>query len=1016
MASRAWRAGLLACAALSIATGFGAHAAAPAPLREPTPKESQAWKALVDQAEAARSAGRWRDLEKLTRRRAAIEERTFGPEAPATVASLSWIGQALARQGREAEAEPFARRVLEINRKTRGERDPQTLLALTNLAGLLERQGRFGEAEPLRRELHVAAQAVFGPRSAESAAAAVALGDLLRASARSAEAEPLYRAALEIDGKMFGESDPRLAVDLGALAAALDDLGRHVEAESLHRRSLALRRAAFGERDATTAQAYARVALNLDAQGRHAEAEALHRTALAIDRDVRGPSHPATAADTAALGANLDAQGRAKEAEPFHRLALALRKRAFGARHAETGESYGALAANLAARGKLRQAEKLHRRALEIVIAEKGETTPAAATAYAALGRNLTALGRDAEAEPLLRRSLEIRRASLGERHPATAAAYDALAANQQRLTAYSPAEALASRAVSIVRARRADDLRVTGSDPEAALRRARADGDKGVEAEPVFRRYVNVAWLAAAARPADLPRLRNQAFTAAQELSASPAARALAQTAARAAIGGDDTARQARLREDLAGQVRQIERQLVRALPQSDPVRAARVGAALDAVGRELADLDARIQRSNPRYTELASPPPLTLAQTQSRLRAGEGLLLIVPAGEDIHVFAVSRSKVAWNRLAGGAAPLQARLQALRCQVDDQACGRPMPDGRLPTFDLRAAHDLYRELFGPVEHALAGVNRLYVTSSGPIATLPLGLLPTSPPPTGEGLHGLTSTTWLSDRYALTTLPSVASLRAGAAPRRTASRRSAFVGFGDPMLTGPAPGARRLADPAALRSAYPPLPGTADELRAMARTLGASTASLRLGAKATEAAIKTSTDLSRAGVVAFATHGLLSRELGGVNEPGLVLTPPAKATPEDDGVLTASEAAALELSADWVILSACNTAGGDGAPGADSLSGLARAFLYAGARALLVSHWRVFDDSTAALTVQTLAIQRANPTLSKAQALQRAMRVVRTGRLPDNTTLPGWRPEWAHPAYWAPFVVIAAGD
>jgi CHAT domain-containing protein len=127
-------------------------------------------------------------------------------------------------------------------------------------------------------------------------------------------------------------------------------------------------------------------------------------------------------------------------------------------------------------------------------------------------------------------------------------------------------------------------------------------------------------------------------------------------------------------------------------------------------------------------------------------------------------------------------------------------------------------------------------------------------------------------------------------------------------------------------------------------------------------------------------------------------------------------VLTASEAAALDLSADWVILSACNTAGADGAPGSENLSGLARGFLYAGARALLVSHWRVFDDSTAALTVQTLAIQRATPRLTKAQALQRAMRVVRTGRTLDGKPLPGWRPEWSHPAYWAPFVLIASGD
>jgi len=184
---------------------------------------------------------------------------------------------------------------------------------------------------------------------------------------------------------------------------------------------------------------------------------------------------------------------------------------------------------------------------------------------------------------------------------------------------------------------------------------------------------------------------------------------------------------------------------------------------------------------------------------------------------------------------------------------------------------------------------------------------------------------------------------------------------------------------------------------------------------VRIGAQATETAIRSAPDLSRAGVVVFATHGFGPRELDGQAEPGLVLTPPTKPSSQDDGVLSASEAASLRLSADWVILSACDTAGSDGTPGSDALSGLARAFLYAGAQALLVSHWRVFDDSTAALTVRTLALQRANPRFTKAEALQRAMHEVRTGRRADGSPLPGWTPEWAHPAYWAPFVLISAG-
>lgn len=1002
MRPRVWRAGLTAAALLCVACPDASAFAAGAPPvpRALTPRETVEWQALVVRAEAARAAGKWAELEKVTRQRVVIEQRAYGPDAALTAVSWSWIGQALVRRGRDAAAEPFYRRALAIDRKALGPGDPQTLLAITNLAGVLERRGRFAEAEPLRRELLDASRATFGETSAEAAAAAVALADVLRAQAKPREAEPLYRLAVNVDTGLLGEKDPGLAADLGALAATLDDLGRHVEAEPLHRRSLAIRREVFGERDAATAQAYARMGVNLGAQGRYAEAEPLLRLALATDRDVRGPRHPATAADAAALGANLDAQKRAKDAEPLLREALDVRREALGDKHADTGASYGALGDNLAARGKQAVAERLHRRALNIIRSARGEDDPATAQAYVTLALDLNARGRYAEAEPLLRRALEVRRAALGERHPATAAAYDALAENQHHLASNAGAEALSSKAIAIVRARRSADLRATGSDPDAAIRRARADAETGEAAEPVFRRYLRLAWLASREKPSELPRLRDKAFAAGQDLEVSPAARALAQTAARAAFTRKTTAGEARVRQDLAGQVRQIEGQLARALPQDDPAKAARVGAALDAVGRELAALDARLQRDNPRYADTISPPALSIAQAQARLKAGEGMLFIVPTGQDVHVFALSRDTVAWNRIEDGQAELESRIRALRCEVDDGACGgrkRLITEAHVSPFDLQVAYSLYRDLIAPVESALGGVDRLFVTTSGAFGGLPLGLLPTANTAT------LAQTSWLADRYALTTLPSVASLRTTAPSKRPPAQRWAFVGYGDPAIEG-----------AALGSAFAPLPGTASELRAMARTLGAASARLRLGGKATETSIKTSPDIATAGVVAIATHGLLGHEVKGLDEPGLVLSPPAKPSAEDDGILTASEAAALELSADWVILSACNTASSDGEPGADSLSGLARAFLYAGARALLVSHWRVFDDATAALTVQTLAIQKANPRLTNAQALQRAMRTVRTGHRPDGSPLPGWRPEWAHPAYWAPFVVIAA--
>ena len=132
------------------------------------------------------------------------------------------------------------------------------------------------------------------------------------------------------------------------------------------------------------------------------------------------------------------------------------------------------------------------------------------------------------------------------------------------------------------------------------------------------------------------------------------------------------------------------------------------------------------------------------------------------------------------------------------------------------------------------------------------------------------------------------------------------------------------------------------LPETADELHAIAKSLGADGKSVHLQLAATETNVKKA-DLTHTRVLAFATHGLMAGDFKGLAEPALVLTPPEIGTDLDDGLLTASEIAQLKLNADWVILSACNTAAADGTPGAEGLSGLAKAFFYAGSRCICLT-------------------------------------------------------------------------
>jgi CHAT domain-containing protein len=204
-----------------------------------------------------------------------------------------------------------------------------------------------------------------------------------------------------------------------------------------------------------------------------------------------------------------------------------------------------------------------------------------------------------------------------------------------------------------------------------------------------------------------------------------------------------------------------------------------------------------------------------------------------------------------------------------------------------------------------------------------------------------------------------------------------------------------------------LRS-QPPLHDTADELCAVAADLKLARDDIMLGAKATETTIKTLNStgrLARYRVVHFATHGTLAGEIEGTSEPGLLLTPPKEQSELDDGYLSASEIAALKLDADWVILSACNTAAGGGTEGTEALSGLARAFIYAGARALLVSHWAVDSAATVRLVTSAVGVITRDRGVGRAEALRRAMLgMIDTGEA-----------RLAHPAYWAPFVVVGEG-
>lgn len=614
----------------------------------------------------------------------------------------------------------------------------------------------------------------------------------------------------------------------------------------------------------------------------------------------------------------------------------------------------------------------------------------------------LMAAGRPREAERYYREAYDALVGRLGAGHPDTRDYGAKLAACLLRLGRIAEAARLARAVVA------ADD-RVQGRLGFSAVSEQAAVREQNLGAQRALL-LPDILWAQAAGQPgrSDLAMV----FAALQRATATEVSRATARGAARRIAAGQSAPLRALVdrRLQLADEWHALERSAMEVEGSTTapdaPRRLAAISAELDRVDRELA-------RQFPSFHDFVRPAQLDLRSAQGLLRPGEAALIVVPGAAGTHVMLLTARTVAWHRAAIAEDELTAQVAHLRAGLDcGAACG---------AFDRAASHRLYRALLAPLRDRLGQVRQLFVVTEGALTGLPFSVLVTSPPAGDDAsVDALRATVWLADSHALVQLPALhvlaAQRRARPSGTPAAAAGAGFLGVGDPDLrpaagtyrgvafdaVEPPPGgnaSRFLADPHRLR-ALGRIGGTAAELEAIRVMLSAPQEAVLLGEAATESEIR-GRDLSGLRILAFATHGVLAGEVG-IGEPGLVFTPPPSPAEADDGLLVASEIAALRLTADWVILSACNT-GGAARHGGSALSGLARAFLYAGARTLLVSHWRVRDEVAARLVPGVLLAQAADPALSRAQALQAAMRIVRND--PAN-------PSAAHPSAWAPLTIV----
>lgn len=529
-----------------------------------------------------------------------------------------------------------------------------------------------------------------------------------------------------------------------------------------------------------------------------------------------------------------------------------------------------------------------------------------------------------------------------------------------------------------------------------------------------------------------------NEAFLLADFARGSSVQRALTRSAARAAIkdpGLADLARQEQDAQRRINSLGELLTQLLAAPPEQQlPGIQAQIRVDIEALKKSREKFKKEIGERFPEYARLVDPPPVNLDKVQKMLQPGEVLVTWYFSDHGGLVWAVrADGRRLFAPLPATRASVGAGVEQLRKALNPDV----VTVDQIPPFDVALAHRLYRELLAPASDLLKDARVLLAVPHGELGQLPLSLLlsdAAAQPGSGAAAFAdYRALPWLMRQVAIAQLPSVTALASLRQLPAGAAGRQPFIGFGDPLFSEdqarqaerPAPAAQvamrglplrlrnvprtQLVDSAEL-ALLPRLPDTAAEIRDIALALGADPArDLYLNRAASEKSVF-STDLSNRRVVMFATHGLVPGELDGLTQPALALTAPALAGGEGDGLLTQEEILSLKLNADWVVLSACNTAAGEGA-GSEAVSGLGRAFFYAGARALLVSNWPVETEAARSLMTGLFRRQVAGA-LGKAESLRAAMvdMVDGPGRLDAKTGKSLF--SYAHPLFWAPFVLV----
>jgi tetratricopeptide (TPR) repeat protein len=791
--------------------------------------------ALGVEAWMLEDAGKTSDAEALYIRAVNLFGMTEGVRSDHVGAFLGRLAKMYMHLGRFPEGEKAFRMALAIYESRGKAGDGLAADTLLDLSSLLDEAGRPSEAEPVVLRAQSLYTDVYGPDSPQVADALTGLALIREAEARYSEAEDVYVQLGKLLEKIVAPTDPRLTKELNNVASLYVDEGRFAEAETVLRRVMTLTEGSQDRENQTLGhEVIGNLALVLGSEGRLEEAAQLDEKVLKDDTEALGPTHPKVLLEMHNLAATYADLGRLDEAVDLFRRVLAANEKLFGADGPELGKTLDGLANALDRQGKDDEAVKLMNRALAIDQKAFGQDHPIVAGHLYNLGNLERHAGHPDPAEADYQRALFIQKAALPPDSPDLADSYNNLGTLYASLGRWEEALVNAREASNVVMLR---------------ARKGEATLQSAIAAQPrrLFSNVVIAASHVAEASPGQANDLSGEAFIAAQRADQSAAAAALRQMTLRFSAGGGALASAIRNQQDLATEAKKLDRALIAALAKpaaqrnEDAEKALRQQA--KTVDDAIAALNDEIKKSFPDYAALAAPEPLSIEAAQQLLRPGEALLVYLVTPTDTFVWAISHETALWHSIPVGADDLAKRIAALRQRLGvGNARGLSRADADAAPIELKGLYALYSDILQPVEAALKGNSDLLVVPSGSLTSIPFHLLISAPPPGGD----FTKADWLLRSYAVTTVPAVSSLKALRAGGRGEKAPKLLIGFGDPVFgQGETDaGSRQVAavgrgfediethlritqaDRDRLAAALPALPGTATELKAVARTRG----------------------------------------------------------------------------------------------------------------------------------------------------------------------------------------------